>query len=260
MNRKKNSGAAGSKGLFAKNKNPMNQDSQTRRFDEMRKQIELIAAKQDTTSKNVYEILDILRGDDFADGMVIVVKDHEKRLKKLETLKNKAVWTIFGMSIPGSYGIFEFLRKVFPFLVVLLLFPSCMTLKKKEDIAYRHFRENPVQLAKLASVHYPVQARQGQVVFDTLRTVLRDTIDCPDSTRIPCPPCIQEMISGFRVDTVPDLAKIAALEGDLNSLLISEATLQAENTRLKKQSKNRLLASIGLGLGLIISLYLLFKP
>lgn len=235
-------------------------ESQTKRFDDMSRKIEEISTKQDATSRNVYEILAILKGDSFANGMVDAVKDHEKRLKKLEDLKSKATWTILGMSIPSGYGLMEIIKRLFILLAVLSLFTSCMTQKKREDAAYRHFRENPTQLAKLASIHYPVQARQGKVTFDTLRTVLRDTVDCPDSTRIPCPPCEQQFISGFRVDTVPDLALVAALEGDLKDLQIKEAVLQSDNDRLKKKNRNLIITVIGLGIALLGAAYLIFKP
>lgn len=258
MRRKKSSGVAGLRESFAKNITPM--ESQTRRFDDMSQKIDEIVKNQNETNKSIYEILAILRGDEFANGMVDVVKEHEKRLKKLEDLKSKATWTILGMSIPSGYGLVEILRKLFICFVILSLFSSCITSKKREDIAHRYFRQNPIELAKLSSIHYPVQAKQGNVVFDTLRTILRDSVDCPDSTRVACPPCEQKIVTGLRVDTVPDLALVAALRGDLNNLQIKEAVLQSDKDRMKKKIRNLTITVIGLGIALTGAAYLIFKP
>lgn len=213
--------------------------------------------------KNSLDDLTImLRGDAFgnSDGLVKDVKSQGNRIKKLEMVKNKLIWVLTGTAIPSSYGIWEFIKKMFPPFIILILFTSCLTNKKKEDIAHRYFRQNPIELAKLSSLHYPVQAKQGKVVFDTLRTILRDSVDCPDSTRVACPPCEQKIVTGLRVDTVPDLALVAALKGDLNNLQIKEAVLQSDKDRMKKKIRNLTITVIGLGIALIGAAYLIFKP
>ena len=74
------------------------------------------------TRANMYEIKNelkdikaILVGDEYqhAKGVVLMLKDHDERIEKLEKLKDRATWTILGLSVPSGYGVIEFFRKVF---------------------------------------------------------------------------------------------------------------------------------------------------
>jgi hypothetical protein len=61
------------------------------------------------------DVLTALKGDDLGHsrGIIPIVKDHEDRIKKLESLKDRTMWTVFGLSIPSGYGLWEFFNKVF---------------------------------------------------------------------------------------------------------------------------------------------------
>lgn len=75
-----------------------------------------------TIEKKVDEILTLLRGDGFGnEGMVEKVNRQGARIKKLENFKIRATWMLAGASLPTGYGIWEFLKKIFPPLAVLIL-------------------------------------------------------------------------------------------------------------------------------------------
>lgn len=61
------------------------------------------------------DIVGILKGDEMghSKGAIPMLKDHEERIKKLETLKDRAAWTILGLSIPSGFGVIEIIRKIF---------------------------------------------------------------------------------------------------------------------------------------------------
>lgn len=57
----------------------------------------------------------ILRGDEYryAKGLVLTIKDHEDRIKKLEILKDRATWTVLGLSVPAGFGLVDLFRMIF---------------------------------------------------------------------------------------------------------------------------------------------------
>lgn len=230
--------------------------SQTSRFDNMNRQIQELVVKQDEMNKNIYNVLSILKGDDFANGMVDAVKDHEKRIKRLEDIKSRATWAVLGMSLPGGYGLMELLKKLLPFLLLSFISFSCISQKKKEDIANRYLRENPDQFAKLSSIYFPILPKKGQViVYDTVTIVNPFSKEHPD-----CPPNTTKIITGTRVDTVPDLALIQSLKSNLQKIETSVAILNADRERLKSNKKYLIITVVILSIALVSSLYLLFKP
>lgn len=242
------------------------EQSQSRRFDDMKSQIDGIAAKQDVTSRNVHEILAILRGDDFAEGMVAAVKNHEKRITKLEETNKKVGWTIGGALVAGGYGLFELVKRLFPMILVLLLFTGCMTQKKREDIFHRHAREVPSDV--LGYCPEPsVVVKPGKpdtvTVTETKRVPVyvseTDTIwaDCPD----------HEVRTVYKTDTatVIDQAPIMALADRLERSERDLAHERGKNEQLREQNadQGKRLAkqwwlSVGLGVGLLLSIALRF--
>lgn len=61
------------------------------------------------------DIVDILKGDELghSKGVIPMLKDHEDRIKKLEVLKDRATWTVLGLSIPSGFGVVEILKQLF---------------------------------------------------------------------------------------------------------------------------------------------------
>lgn len=63
----------------------------------------------------VDQILTLLRGnplDKDDNGLVGVVNILDKRVMKLEKLRNKILWVVVGMSIPSGFGITKILMAV----------------------------------------------------------------------------------------------------------------------------------------------------
>lgn len=230
------------------------EQSQSRRFDDMRKQIDGIASKQDSTSRNVYKILALLEGDDFADGMVSAVKDHEIRISKLEKIKDKTTWVIMGMSIPTGYGIVEIAKKFWPQIIgglaILLLFTSCITQKKREDIFHRHARENPIDVL--------VYCEEPDTVFRTGKVIEKpgevvylqpDSIPCPDGSfvqpdtvRLECPPTLERTPDTITVTDNNEINRLRLLnqQHEVDKLIAEDRLAVSE-----QRSKNRLYWLIG---------------
>lgn len=216
-----------------------------------------------STDGKIDKILDILQGDDFAHGMIEAVKDHEVRIKKLEETNKKVGWTVGGALVAGGYGLFELVKKLFPFVAVLLLFTGCITQKKREDIFHRHARENPADVLEYCEppsvVYKPgrVDTIPGGTVY-----IQPDSVECPDGTvirpepvAVPCPP------STRRVDTVA--VRDANEERRLGLILADRereiAVAHALLSQEKKKARKRLYWALGLGLGLAVSVLIRFR-
>lgn len=62
----------------------------------------------------VNELVTLLKGDGFGSkGLVDQVRDNKERVKKLEALKDRATWSILGLSASSAYGFWEFFRRIF---------------------------------------------------------------------------------------------------------------------------------------------------
>ena len=62
----------------------------------------------------VTSILILLRGhemDKDDKGMIGVQNEHEDRLIKLEKLKDRLIWFLYGLSIPAGWGIIDMIKK-----------------------------------------------------------------------------------------------------------------------------------------------------
>lgn len=238
----------------------MEEQSQTKRFDDMLSQIKAISEKQDSTSKNVYEILAILRGDDFAGGMISAVKDHEVRIKKLEETNKKVGWTFAGLAMAGGYGLWEILKKLLPMLFVLLLFTSCLTQRKREDVAHRYIREHPATLAELCATHYPAKPSPGRVETVRDTTILSDTVtvQCPDSTVVHVPTVRTRYVDRLRIDTVVDGALVEQLAAHARALDKELAISNALSDQWRERGAHRLWWAVGLGVALLASIVLRF--
>lgn len=92
-----------------------------KRFEKVEGEMRDMRKHSHSIEKKVDEVLTLLRGDGFGNkGMVSKVEDHNSRIKKLETLKNRATWMLLGASVPSGYGIWEFLKKIFPPMLILI--------------------------------------------------------------------------------------------------------------------------------------------
>lgn len=223
-----------------------------------------------TTDGKIDKILDILQGDDFAHGMIEAVKDHEGRIKKLEQVKDRATWVVMGLSIPTGYGVVEFLKKyipqIFASLFILLLFTSCMTQKKREDIFHRHAREVPADVLDYCpdpSVVIKPGKPDTVTVTETKRVPVyvteADTIwaDCPE----------HEVTTVHKTDTatVVDQAPVMALADrlDRSDRDLAHERGRIEQLREQNADQGKRLAkqwwlSVGLGVGLLLSIVLRF--
>lgn len=76
------------------------------------------------------------------------------------------------------------------FLIVFLL-SSCISQKKKENLAYGYFRENPARLAEICADQFPV--KETITPGKTIRT--SDTTYLPGK-EIPCPEPTKDPLSG----------------------------------------------------------------
>jgi hypothetical protein len=66
--------------------------------------------------QKVNKIIDLLQGnsmDKNDTGVTGTISDHDKRLEKLEKVKDRLTWTIAGMFMPTSIGLWEIVRKIF---------------------------------------------------------------------------------------------------------------------------------------------------
>lgn len=64
---------------------------------------------------NLSKVLSLLGGNDLDKGdkgIVGTVNDHEERIIKLEKWNDRLVWTVIGMGMPASVGIYEILKKI----------------------------------------------------------------------------------------------------------------------------------------------------
>jgi len=76
-------------------------DINVQEFSDMKKDINDVKG-------DVRKILELLGGnpiDRNDTGHVGIVNDHEERIKKLESLKDRFIWTVVGMSIPSGFGV-----------------------------------------------------------------------------------------------------------------------------------------------------------
>lgn len=92
-------------------------------------------------------------------------------------------------------------------ILVLALINGCVSVEKAERV----MRANPDKLAKLCSDCYPVKPSEiikGDtiVVVDSVLRVdsVRVTVDCPDGTKVDCPPTkiVTKIIKSHSTDTV----------------------------------------------------------
>lgn len=63
----------------------------------------------------VSNILVLLKGNELDNsdrGMIGDIKDFEKRLTRLEVMKDRATWFFIGISIPAGWGIIDIIQSI----------------------------------------------------------------------------------------------------------------------------------------------------
>lgn len=216
-----------------------------------------------STDGKIDKILDILQGDDFAHGMIEAVKDHEVRIKKLEETNKKVGWTVGGALVAGGYGLFELVKKLFPFVAILLLFTGCITQKNREDIFHRHARENPADVLEYCEppglVYKP--GRVDTIPGDTVY-IQPDSVDCPDGTvirpepvAVPCPPSTRQ-VDTVAVRDMNEERRLGLILADKECEL---AVSEARREDAVKQSRGRLYWIIGLSVALVLAVVVRVK-
>jgi hypothetical protein len=147
----------------------------------------------------------------------------------------------------------EHFKKLMGLLLLVALFASCATTSKQRGKALNFFAEHPEELATLCSNTYPVTAKQGKdsVRIDTVYSP-GEVIPCPPADTVKgkngkdsiipksvtCPPAKTITIEHSRVDTVPDVAKIEALQAKINDLTGQLAASKAETKIAKEGQEN----------------------
>lgn len=93
------------------------------RFKEIESQMSNMRKHSHSIEGKLDKVIAILTGDEFgtSEGIVRRLAKVEERTKKIETLKNRATWMVLGASIPSGYGIWEFLKKIFPPMLIVIL-------------------------------------------------------------------------------------------------------------------------------------------
>lgn len=135
------------------------------------------------------------------------------------------------------------MRIILGILVVLLL-GGCMTQKKREDIAHRYARENPVFIADLSHLYFPVQGKEGETIIIRDTTVKFDTLIIDSTYRIKEIHTIHT--NTHRVDTVLDIALVSSLRNDLSALGVKYEANLIEKEIMAQRSLNRLYWLLGL--------------
>jgi hypothetical protein len=76
---------------------------------------EQVEEKLISVERKVSTILDLIAGNNLNKddkGIVGKVVSHDDRLDDLEKWRDRLVWTVIGMGLPASVGIWEILRKI----------------------------------------------------------------------------------------------------------------------------------------------------
>lgn len=153
----------------------------------------------------------------------------------------------------------------------LILLSSCNTLKKKEDNAYRFFRENPGKLAVVCKDAFPNTQKtvQGKNTIVTKHDTIikpgivipcpvvtghkRDSVKCPDQRII--------YIDKLRVDTVyiENTARVADLQFKLAAETELKIKAETEETEANKTTKKYKIIAIIEGIILAGLVFLYFK-
>jgi hypothetical protein len=164
---------------------------------------------------------------------------------------------------------FRFIAIAVSVIVTLLILSSCMTAKKREDKAYRFFRENNDKLAKLCASAFPFK---DSVVFGKL-VVTHDTMKVA-GVSLPCPTLPGQKIRYIkcpdqktiytektRIDTV--YRENTARVSELNSKLSAERDLriksETDRDAQNKKYKNWLAIAIVEAALLAIAVFLYFR-
>jgi hypothetical protein len=84
-------------------------------MDQTMTEIQKLEIQVENVDNKVSSILSILRGNDINKedrGMIGRQFDHERRLARLEKLKDKVLWFFVGLSIPASWGVIDIIQKL----------------------------------------------------------------------------------------------------------------------------------------------------
>lgn len=144
------------------------------------------------------------------------------------------------------------MKRLVLFIPVAALLSGCVTERK----VHRYLNDNPRFAAEYAAVKFPPKTVQGETkivkVVDSVEriVIVKDTVDCPDGTRIVVEKDVQYVVQKeylHRVDTVTNSAgeereRLRANEAE-REVAVKDGQLSGE----KEKAKSRLYWIIGLG-------------
>ncbi|MGB4776637.1 MAG: hypothetical protein WBP45_15775 [Daejeonella sp.] len=161
------------------------------------------------------------------------------------------------------------MKKTIIILMAFCLLAGCVSQKKKEDRAYRFFRENPAKLATLCADQYPCKdsiSPGKEIITHDTTTIIGIDIPCPpaisaDPVFVKCPDIKVINRTVFKRDTIfrESRARIADLTYKLAAEhdALTKSTL--ESARQKKASIKWMCIAIVEGILILIGLWLLIK-
>ena len=143
------------------------------------------------------------------------------------------------------------------FILITLIFSSCMTLNK----AKQKMRDNPILLAEMCTLHFPITDKfiKGDSVVSILEVTRTDTVTIElegKTIRIACPECKQQTKTIVLTDTIVrvDRANEVVLNARLSDCKEASSILTSKNNDLKKDKRNLIIALILSIIGLLIVL------
>lgn len=174
------------------------------------------------------------------------------------------------------------MKNLMMLLSVIFLMSSCATYQKQQKRFVKFASDYPSELARLCSDRFPSTPKYIQGKTDTIKSdpiIIRDTIDCPDGSKVPversvdCPP------STHTIDTIEfeNKARIYLLEKTIQDLQLSidkknsefDIAMKKKDDQIKDLEKEirkkdkrlfyRLLIVIGLGVVMVGSIILKVK-
>lgn len=84
-------------------------------YEELKREIGLVAKGNTAIAESNEQIIALLSGnklDKQDKGIIGMAYDHEERITKLEKLKDRLFWTVIGLALPGTYGVFTIGAKI----------------------------------------------------------------------------------------------------------------------------------------------------
>lgn len=150
-------------------------------------------------------------------------------------------------------------------VAAILLISSCApSITKQRYRAFTFYQQNPNELAELCATNFPPKTvfKPGETIIktDTVTNTVTDTLECPDGTKLECPPQKTVYINKYRTDTleVENTALVAALQyknQELSTKLYEEevrhklAVERAEDAEKKSKRKTWIIIALSAFIG-----------